>query len=346
MALVFDKELHPSGKQVSTYLLKGSNGFSIQIMDLGATWISCMVPLNSGEKREVLLRSPSIAEHVKQSAYFGAMIGRYANRIGKGRFRLANKEVQVSCNDASNSLHGGKQGWDKVFWTLENQEEHCLEFSLLSPDGDQGFPGNCRVTVRYSIECDNTVTIETKVMTDAPTVVNMTNHAYFNLDAEHSSCLSHELQLNSEEYLPVDSEGLPSEELKVVPGTGFDFVQPKKIGQDLLMDEDQRLVGGYDHSYELTKQDRDGLRKAAILTSSNGDLKMRVSTTKPALQFYSGNFLGDTPGASGVNYPKHAGLCLEPHFHPNSPNHSSRSKQTRLEPAQVYRHCSMYEFFS
>lgn len=325
--------------------LTNSNGMSASFMDIGATWLSCSMPVN-GEAREVLLRSPNMAEHMEQSAYFGSIVGRFANRIAKGQFELEGKRYQLGVNNGENSLHGGLEGFDKKRWSIVEQSAQKVVFTLHTKDGDQGYPGNLGIKVTYSLTDDNQVSISYEANTDKTCPVNLTNHAYFNLAGEgaNSKSLDHVLQLNSGHYLPTDQGLIPTGEIKLVEGTSFDFSQAKLIGRDFLTESDQKMAGGYDHAFVFQQEVTDGDSTAAILISPNNDLTMRVKTTKPAVQFYSGNFLAGTPGKSKC-YELYDGLALETQYLPDGPNKPEwGSKRGVLNPEETYRHQTIYQF--
>lgn len=325
--------------------LKNSNGMSASFMDIGATWLSCSIPVNE-EDREVLLRSPNMAEHMEQSAYFGAIVGRFANRIAKGQFELEGKRYQLGVNNGENSLHGGVEGFDKKRWSIVEQSAQKVVFTLHTKDGEQGYPGNLAVKVTYSLTDDNQVSISYEATTDKTCPVNLTNHAYFNLagEASGSKSLDHVLQLSSGHYLPTDQGLIPTGEIKAVKDTSFDFSQAKLIGRDFLTESDQKIAGGYDHAFVFQQEVTDGESTAAILISPNKDLTMRVKTTKPAVQFYSGNFLAGTPGKS-THYELYDGLALETQYLPDGPNKPEwGSKRGILTPEETYQHQTVYQF--
>ncbi|XHY19888.1 Aldose 1-epimerase [Vibrio sp. NH-UV-68] len=325
--------------------LANDNGMTVSFMDIGATWLSCTLPVK-GESREILLRSPNMAEHIKQSAYFGSIVGRFANRIALGRFEIEGKQYQVGVNNGENSLHGGIDGFDKRRWAVAEHSANHVVFRLHSADGDQGYPGNLDVSVTYTLTDENALVIGYQASTDKTCPVNLTNHAYFNLAGEGSGAksLEHQLQLNAEGYLPTDSGLIPSGEIKAVQGTSFDFTQPKNIGSEFLTEPDQKTAGGYDHAFVFEPQVTDGQTVAAILRSPQQDVTMKVKTTKPAVQFYSGNFLAETPGLSKT-YELYDGLALETQFFPDGPNKPDWGvNRGVLTPGGSYQHQTVYQF--
>ena len=326
------------------FTLTNPAGLRIQVMDQGATWLSCSVPLPDGSRREVLLGCASLADYQRQKAYLGATIGRYANRIREARFVLDGQTHQLLPNEGRNQLHGGPGGFGRRVWQRVSQTESELVLSLVSEDGDQGFPGRLDTTVRYALGDDLSVNVELEACVTAACPVNLTQHAYFNLDgdAADADCRHHRLRIAAQEFLPVNAELIPTGERRAVAGTGFDFRQPRRVGEALLQDEQQRLTGGYDHSYWLDAECADGSRPAAELEAGDGHVSLQLFTRLPGLQFYSGNYLAGTPARVG-QYGQHAGLALEPQFQPDSPNHPEWPSCV-LRPGQRYRQTLRYRF--
>lgn len=325
--------------------LENCNGITASFMDIGATWLSCYLPIGKNG-REVLLRSPNMTEHKKQTAYFGSIVGRYANRIAKGVFHIDGVSYQLGMNDGTNSLHGGCIGLDKKRWKIEQQDKQQVVFTATSPDGDQGYPGKLSIKVTYTLTDDNELSIAYQATTNKATPVNLANHAYFNLAGESSTfkSLDHTLQLKAPYYLPTNDELIPTGELKSVQGTSFDFTQGKAIKADFLTDEDQQLAGGYDHAFIFDSKFTDGNQVVATLTSPKQDLKMEIRTSKPAIQFYSGNFLAGTAGKS-KQYELYDGLALETQFYPDGPNHPEWNEAAGiLKPEESYNHSTVYHF--
>lgn len=306
----------PDNAPFQIVTLQNSKGMTVQIMDWGAAWISCKVPVN-GQLREVLLGCKP-EDYPKQTAYLGASIGRYANRIADSRFELNGRSFTLTANQGNHQLHGGS-GFDKRRWTMEKCGQNFVSFSLFSEDGDQGFPGNVRVTVRYELDDDNGLTISYEAQSDQDTPLSLTNHAYFNLHDAANGCdvRDHLLQLNAVQFLPVDSEGIPNAPLKNIEETSFDFRRPKPIRQDFLQQE-QRVTKGYDHAFLLND---DPTKTAAILTAPDGSLQLKISTTQPALQVYTGNYLAGVPTRSDGVYQDYQGIALETQALPDTPNH-------------------------
>ncbi|MGY0614153.1 galactose-1-epimerase [Vibrio sp. FJH11] len=333
------------GQNANLIHLTNANGMTASFMDIGATWLSCTLPIN-GEHREVLLRSANMAEHMQQGAYFGAIVGRFANRIAKGQFEVEGQRYQLDINNGENALHGGLNGFDKRRWTIVDHSSQQVVFVLNSPDGDQGYPGNLDVKVTYILSNDNELIIEYGASVDKTCPVNLTNHAYFNLAGEGSeeNALAHTLQLNATYYLPTDAGLIPTGEQKPVAGTSFDFTEPKWIGKDFLAEQDQKTAAGYDHAFVFTPEETDGVSAAAVLIAPKEDVLMRVKTTKPAIQVYSGNFLAGTPGASKV-YESYDGLALETQYFPDGPNKPEWGlNRGVLSSGGCYQHQTVYQF--
>ncbi|STT53385.1 aldose 1-epimerase [Klebsiella pneumoniae] len=289
---------------------------TVTVADWGATLLSAEVPLADGSLRRPLLGCAKLEDYARQAAFLGASVGRYANRIGHSRFPLDGQVVNVTpSNDAGHQLHGGPEGFDKRRWRIVRADEQEVLFALTSPDGDQGFPGTLQATAHYRLTDDNRIAITYRATVDQPCPVNMTNHVYFNLDGEQSDVRQHQLQILAQRYLPVESDGIPDGELKDVANTSFDFRQPKTIAADFLADADQQKVKGYDHAFLLDAKG-DASQPAAQVWSQDGKLQMTVYTSAPALQFYSGNYLGGTPSQTTEPYADWQGLALESEFLP------------------------------
>lgn len=335
----------PDGLPFNLTTLRNAGGMSVTFMDWGATWLSAVLPLKSGEKRELLLGCKTPVDYLYQGAYLGATIGRYANRIAHASLPIDGKPRPLVANQGEHQLHGGPGGFHARRWQRVDQNEQQVVYQLHSPEGDQGFPGNLDVTLTYRLTADHQVEIEYQAQTDRACPVNLTNHAYFNLDGAGHDARQQRLQLFAERYLPVDSEGIPCAELTAVAGTGMDFRQPKTLHQDLLRDRCQQRVKGYDHAY-LLHATCNGLESpAAHLWSADGKVEMTVFTTAPALQLYSGNYLGGTPAREGGTYSNYAGVALESEFLPDSPHHPEWPQpDCWLQPGQHYLSATHYRF--
>ncbi|MBB1200086.1 galactose-1-epimerase [Enterobacteriaceae bacterium 89] len=312
--------LAPDGLPFRLLTLRNSAGMVVTLMDWGATLLSARIPMVDGSVREALLGCASPEQYTEQAAFLGASVGRYANRIADSRFTLDGETVQLVPSQGPNQLHGGPDGFDKRRWQVLNQNDESVLFALESADGDQGFPGNLSATAHFRLTEDNRIAIRYRATVDKPCPVNMTNHVYFNLDGAQTDVREHKLQILAESYLPVDEMGIPRQGLKEVSGTSFDFRQPKVIASEFLGDDDQRKVKGYDHAFLLSAKG-DLEQAAATLWSADEKLQLKVYTTAPALQFYSGNYLGGTPSRETQPYSDWQGLALESEFLPDSPNH-------------------------
>lgn len=329
------------------YTLENAAGLRVQVMPQGATWVSCSLPLPDGSRREVALGCASLADYERQTAYLGATIGRYANRIGGASFPLDGRTVQLTPNEGPNQLHGGPTGFDRRLWTVQAHGARELVLSLVSEDGDQGFPGRMETTVRYALEDDLTVRVSLSATVTAPCPVNLTHHGYFNLDGDASGTdvRGHVLRIAAQQYLPIDAGSIPTGEQRAVAGSGFDFRTPRPIGEALGRDEQQHHVKGYDHSYTLDADVADGRRPAAEVTSGDGRVHLQLFTTLPALQFYSGNYLAGTPSRTGT-YGQHDGFALEPQYAPDSPNHAGEPgwPDCTLRPGERFEQAIVYRF--
>jgi aldose 1-epimerase len=337
-------QLAPDGQPYRISTLRNSAGMVVTMMDWGATLLSCRVPMKDNSVRETLLGCASPEDYLNQTAYLGATVGRYANRIANSSFTRDGATIKVTANQGEHQLHGGPEGFDKRRWRIVRQNEQEVLYTLDSADGDQGFPGEFRATARYSLTEDNRIAIEFRAKVDKACPVNLTNHAYFNLDGAQNDVRQHKLQLFADSYLPVDSSGIPQRGLKSVEGTSFDFRRAKTIADDFLSDEDQKLVKGYDHAF-LLQAKGDVTRPAAHIWASDNKLQMTVYTSAPALQFYSGNYLEGTPAREQGTYTACQGLALESEFLPDSPNHPEWPQpDCWLQPGEEYLSVTEYQF--
>jgi aldose 1-epimerase len=328
------------------YLLKNQGGMQAAITNFGGRLVSILVKDKNGEWKDVILGHEELKPYQKkEETFFGALIGRYGNRIAKGKFSLDGKAYQLDVNDGVNSLHGGNNGFYKKVWNGRQLDDHTLELTYRSKDGEGGYPGNLDVKVTYSLGDDNSLKIDYEAKTDKATVVNLTNHAYFNLNgAGDKTILDHQLTLEADEFTPVDTTLIPTGKLEKVAGTPFDFTKPKLIGKN-INDQHPQLKngGGYDHNWVLRKGT--GLRKAATVSSSKTGIQMEVATEEPGIQFYSGNFLTDkiTDGKGNATYGYRSAFCLETQHFPDSPNHPN-FPSTVLRPGKEYRTTTVYKF--
>ncbi|QLZ60751.1 galactose-1-epimerase [Citrobacter freundii] len=334
----------PDGQPFRLLTLRNDAGMVVNLMDWGATLLSARIPLSDGSVREALLGCASPEQYPDQAAFLGASIGRYANRIANSRYTFAGETIELLPSQGENQLHGGPDGFDKRRWQIVNQNDRQVLFALTSDDGDQGFPGHLCATAQYRLTDDNRISITYRATVDKPCPVNLTNHVYFNLDGDKTDVRQHKLQILADTYLPVDAMGIPHEGLKPVAGTSFDFRTPKVIASEFLADDDQRHVKGYDHAFLLQAQG-DGRKPVALLWSQDEKLQMEVYTSAPALQFYSGNFLGGTPSRGPEAYADWQGLALESEFLPDSPNHPEWPQpDCFLRPGEEYASVTEYRF--
>ena len=337
----------PDGRVADQYTLKNANGMEVKISNYGGVITHLTAPDKDGKFEDIVLGFDSLAGYFTPPPYFGAIIGRYGNRIAKGKFTLDGKEYNLAKNNGENHLHGGLVGFDKVLWNAEaiEGEESALKLTYLSKDGEEGYPGNLNVTVIYTLQKDNSLKIEYAATTDKATVINLTNHSYFNLSGFKKDVLDQEVTLNADRYLPVDKGLIPTGELRSVTGNVFDFTKPTVIGKGIndIKDEQIKLGGGYDHAWILNKKGNELSLAATVLEKTSGR-KMEVLTTEPAIQFYTGNFLdGKITGKDGVNYPKRFALCLESEHYPDSPNQSAFPTVV-LKPNEKYSTTTIYKF--
>ncbi len=307
------------GKQIGLYTLKNKNGMTVEFTNYGATIVSIQVPDREGNIGNVVLGYDSIQGYYYGTSYFGCVVGRYANRIANGKFTLEGKTYSLPVNNGPNSLHGGINSIDKKVWTARVIND-AIRFSTTIKDGENGYPGEVKLSVVYSLTNDNGLVIDYSATTDKTTVLNVTNHAYFNLSADPSKdILDHELQINADAFTPVDSTLIPTGEIAKVKGTPFDFTSFKTIGKEINGADQQLVFGnGYDHNFVLNQRDKK-TAAVTVMEKSTGR-KMEVFTDQPGVQFYSGNFLDGTEKGRGVAYRFRTGFCLETQHFPDSPN--------------------------
>lgn len=338
----------PDGQETEIYSLKNAAGMEVKISNYGGTIVSWTAPDKDGKYEDITLGCDSVGGYVKGVPYFGALIGRYGNRIANGKFKLAGKEYTLAQNNGVNSLHGGLKGFDKVIWeaTPLAGEEPALKLSYTAKDGEEGYPGNLKIEVTYTLLKDNSLKIAYQATTDQATVVNLTNHAYFNLNTGMAGeILNHEVTLYADKFLPVDKTLIPTGELKSVTGTPFDFLTANKIGTRINDSTDVQIKYGlgYDHCWVLTDTTK-ALKLAATVYEPTSGRYLEVSTTEPAIQFYTGNFLdGTIKGKNGMIYKHRSGLCLETQHYPDSPN-QPKFPSTELKPNQTYQTTTIYKF--
>lgn len=334
------------GNTVTKYTLTNQNGMEAEIMDLGATVISLKVPDRKGERRDVVLGYDTPQEYQEHTCYFGAVIGRNANRISQGKIVLDGKEYRLEQNDNENNLHSGSRGFHAVIWEVEKVSENSLTLCCESRDGEQDFPGNMTARVTYTLTDENELVIAYEAVTDKITVANFTNHSYFNLNGHDSGCMEgQELMILASYYTPVvDAKAIPTGEIASVSGTPMDFRKMKKIGRD-IGDDFQQLVfaGGYDHNYALDKADG-SMQHAARAKSEESGICMDVYTDCVGIQLYAGNFIGKQKGKAGASYDSRHAFCLETQYFPNAVNEKS-FRSPVLRPGETYRSTTKYCFF-
>ncbi len=336
-----------NGKKIDLYTLTNKNGMKVEISNYGGIVVSIVVPDRNGKMADVALGFDKPDGYLGKNPFFGALVGRYANRIAKGAFTLDGKTYRLAINDGPNSLHGGLKGFDKVAWTArELPGDHpALELTYLSKDGEEGYPGNLHVKVTYSLNDKNELKIEYSATTDKDTVLNLTNHSYFNLAGQgNGDILKHLMMINAQKFTPVDATLIPTGAIDSVEGTPFDFRQPTAIGARINDDNEQLKLGkGYDHNFVIDRQGP-GLVLAARAEDPGSGRVLEVLTTQPGIQFYTGNFLdGTVIGKGGVTYGKRAAFCLETQHFPDSPNHPD-FPTSELKPSQTYDQVTVFRF--
>jgi len=336
------------GGDVDLHTLTNAGGASVSISTFGGTVVSLRVPDRKGILGDVVLGFPEFRDYEKNSPYFGCLIGRFGNRIAKGRFRLDDRDYQLATNNNGQSLHGGWRGFDKVIWSAVpkmTSSGPSLVLSRTSPDGEEGYPGTLKVKATYTLTDRNELKLVYRAVTDKATIVNLTQHNYFNLAGEGSgTILDHKVTLKASRFTPVDRHLIPSGVLQSVKGTPFDFRKPHLIGERIDQPDPQlEYAGGYDHNWVADKvPGRIGL--LATVEDPKSGRVLKVLSDQPGVQFYTGNFLdGTLVGHSGLPYPKRGGFCLEPQHFPDSPNHPDFPSVV-LRPGQVYKNTIIYRF--
>ena len=338
------------GQSVDLYTLRNVHGVEAKITNYGGILVSLKVPDRNGKFDDVVLGFKDFDSYLKNAPYFGALIGRYGNRIAKGRFTLNGVEYKLPVNNGENTLHGGLKGFDKVVWTgkeMKTKDGPAVVLTYLSKDGEEGFPGNLNVRVVYTLTNNNEIKIEYSATTDKDTVINLTEHSYFNLAGEgNGDILNQFVTINANRFLPTDAGSIPTGELRKVAGTPFDFLTAHKIGERINEDEEQLKLGnGYDHTWIINGQPGT-LRLAATAYEPTSGRTMQVWTTEPGVQFYTGNFLdGTLTGKSGKVYQRRFGFCFETQHYPDSPNHPA-FPTTTLKQGATYKSTTIYKFGS
>ena len=335
------------GRVATLYTLRNARGMQAQITNYGGILTALRVPDKNGVRGDVVLGFATLPEYINKSPYFGATVGRFANRIAGGRFSIDGKSYQVAKNNGPNHLHGGLRGFDKQLWhakTMMTANGPALELTLFSPAGENSYPGNVNVRLRYTLENNNSLRLNYRAVTDAPTLLNLTHHSYFNLKgAGLGTILDHEVKLNADRYTPIDKTSIPFGELAPVAGTPFDFRTFHTIGERINESNTQLANGqGYDHNFVLNGK-RGQMKLAATVREATSGREMRVYTTEPGIQLYTGNFLDGLDGKYGRKYPRRSGFCLETQNFPDAPNHPNFPSAV-LRPGQTYRQTTVYEF--
>ncbi len=332
----------PDGRAVHRVTLTNRHGLLVRLINYGARLTELQVPDRHGSLADIVLGHDRLEQYVANTTYFGATCGRYANRIAEGRFTLDGQTVQLDINEGANHLHGGRDGFDRKLWDIAAHDSASVTFTAHSADGEMGYPGACDLTTTYALTDANRLTITMQATTTRPTVINMVNHAYFNLAGQGSGdVLAQTIQLNARSYTPVDAELLATGDIRGIAGTAFDFRLPKPIGQDFAkLGETGR---GYDHNWCLSYADT-VLRPCAIATDPASGRRMTLATTEPGVQFYTGGFLDETmTGKLGKPLCRYAGFTLETQKFPGSP-HWPQFPSSRLDPGQTYHHAMAFGF--
>ena len=337
----------PEGYEVEQFTLRNANGMEVKIITYGGRITSLKAPDKIGNFEDVVLGFDDLELYLEENPYFGALIGRYGNRIAQGKFSLDGKEYALAQNNGENHLHGGEKGFDKVVWNVkESSEPNTLVLSYVSEHMEEGYPGRLETVVTYTLTEDNALDVEYEATTDRKTIVNLTQHAYFNLSGDFSeTILDHIIRINADKFVPVDNDLIPTGELRSVAGTPFDFRETMPLGKKIdAANEQLEIAGGYDHTWVLNEQDS-GMRFAAAALHPESGRKLEVYTTEPGMQLYTGNFLdGTLPLQYGEgNYEKRTGFCFETQHYPDSPNQENFPSVV-LEPGETYSSKTSFKF--
>ncbi|MFL0268676.1 aldose epimerase family protein [Candidatus Clostridium radicumherbarum] len=335
------------GIEVYSFILTNSKGTAVEIINFGGIVRSLKLPNDKGSFDDVVLGFDKLEDYMKEGPYFGAIIGRYANRIAKGSFNLNGTEYKLKVNNGSNHLHGGLKGFDKVIWEPRVLESESLELSYISKDMEEGYPGNLEVKVTYTLTDDNSLKIDYFALTDKDTIVNLTNHSYFNLSGHASgNILNHKVYINADKFTAAYKDSIPTGELRGVVGTPMDFTKLKKVGDEINSSYEQIVFAkGYDHNFIINRED-ESLIKTSEVVDENSGRTMEVYTTMPGVQFYTGNFIEEAvegPGKEGAKYSNYSGLCLETQFFTNSIN-IKHFPSPILRAKEEYKHTTIYKF--
>ena len=336
----------PDGQPVTVFTLTNRQGMQVKVLDFGAIISAIHVPDRAGAFADVVLGFECIEPYLANSAFLGAVIGRFGNRIAEGRFSLDGKDYQLAVNNAPNHLHGGNQGFHQVMWQaapFTNDDAVGITFTRSSPHGEDGYPGKLDVTLTYELDDDNALSLRYHAVTDQATPINLTNHSYFNL-AGQGSILGHEVTINADRYLPVDAGSIPTGELADVTGTPFDLRQSTVIGDSIDVPHEQLRIGrGYDHNFVLNQQPGQALTLAAMVREPQSGRVMQVYTQEPGVQFYSGNFLDGSQHGKLRAHSYRSALCLETQHFPDAPN-QAHFPSTILRPGEQYQTETVYRF--
>lgn len=337
----------PDGRTAHLFTLRNAAGMTVQVTNYGGYIVSWTAPNRAGKQENITLGLPTFADYLKGSPSLGPIIGRFGNRIANARFTLDGQAYTLAANNGKNHIHGGRAGFAQKLWaaTPANGSQPALTLRYTSPDGEEGYPGTLAVTVTYTLQTDNALRIDYRATTDKPTVVNLTNHAYFNLSGMKRDVLNHELMIRADKYLPTDKGQIPTGELKPVAGTPFDFTKPTPIGSRIAdtTDVQMRYGSGYDHCWVFTDPAKT-LKLGATLYEPVSGRQMEMYTTEPAVQLYTANHMNGTlRGKEGVAYGRRFGVCLETQHFPDSPNQPN-FPTTTLRPGDTYRSTTVYKF--
>jgi len=337
-----------NGENVEIYSLKNINGMKMNVITYGGIITSLFVPDKNEEMIDVVLGYDNLEGYVGNECYFGALIGRCGNRIGRGKFTLDGKEYQLAKNnDDKHHLHGGNIGYNKVIWTVDEFTENSITLSYLSKDGEENYPGNLNIIVKYILTEYNELVIEYEAETDKTTILNLTQHTYFNLNGHNTGdILNHKMFINAYSFTLTDEDSIPTGVIQPVDGTDFDFNIPTEIGARINNNDEQLVfAGGYDHNLCLNKEKENELTLAATTFASESGISMDTLTSEPGMQFYTGNYLdGSIVGKDGTVYNRRNGFCLETQHYPDSPNHSN-FPSTELKAGEKYSSKSVYKFY-
>ena len=338
----------PNGTVIDKYTLTNANGIAIDVISYGGRITAIRMPDKNGKVENITLGFDKLEDYLADNPYFGALIGRYGNRIANAQFSIGENTYKLGANNGTNNLHGGPEGFDRAVWKVTPKpdgDKSVLVLEYYSKDGEMGYPGNLATVVTYTLDNDNQFEINYEAETDKATVINLTQHAYFNLSGDFSKPITdHKVKIDADSFLPVDENLIPTGEIRNVSGTPFDFTQSKTVSKEIDADNKQiALGGGYDHCWVLNGV-TGNLRTSAIAMHAASGRKLEVLTTEPGIQFYTGNFLdGTLPNPAGGFYGKRSGFCLETQHYPDSPN-QPKFPSTKLEPGERYKTTTIFKF--